>query len=77
MKPKTFTRLLAAGALAGIGAIHLLPRSYLPFGSRLFAAALVIGTLVMVHRNPLKVLGRDTSRTLESRGKKLAEQTER
>jgi len=76
MKPKTLTRLLAAGALAGIGIIHFLPRSYLPFGSRLCAAALVIGTLVMVHRNPLKVLGKDASRTLESRGKQLAVQAD-
>lgn len=77
MKPKTFTRLLAAGALAGIGVIHFLPRNYLPFGSRLCAAALVIGTLVMVHRNPIEVLGKDASRTLDWHGKRLSAQPER
>ncbi len=68
MKPKTITRVLAAGALVGLGAVHVLPRCYLPLGSRLLASALVIGTLLLVHRNPLRVLGRDARTTLESQG---------
>ncbi|MEW6529526.1 MAG: hypothetical protein AB1473_01745 [Thermodesulfobacteriota bacterium] len=65
MKPKTLTRLLAAGGLASLAALHWLPKKYLPFGSRTASAALLVGLILAVHRNPLRALFRDAKNVLE------------
>lgn len=71
---KRFTRLLAAGAMVGLGAVHFLPKNLLPFGSRTVTSALIVGALLVVHRNPMKMLARDTARLLESGKKSQAKQ---
>jgi hypothetical protein len=65
MKPKTLTRLLAAGGLGSLAALHWLPEKYLPFGSRTASATLLVTLLLLVHRNPLRMLYRDAMKALE------------
>lgn len=65
MKPKTLTRLLAAGALGGLAAIHWLPKRYLLFGNPVLSTALLVGGLLVLHRNPLRLLYRDTKTAVE------------
>jgi hypothetical protein len=60
MKPKTLTRLLAAGGLGGLAAIHWLPKRFLPFGNPVLSTVLLVGGLLVLHRNPLRLLYRDT-----------------
>ncbi len=59
MTDKDLTRLIAGGALAGILAVHWLPKKFLPFASPALAAALIVGGLLVVHWNPLKMLQKD------------------
>ena len=59
MKDKDFTRLIAGGALAGILAVHWLPKKLLPFASPTLTVALIIGGLLIAHRNPLRMLSKD------------------
>lgn len=65
MKPKTLTRLLAAGGLGGLAALHWLPERCLPFGSRTASAVMLFGTMLVLHRNPLRLLYKDAKKTLE------------
>jgi hypothetical protein len=69
MKDKDLTRLLAAGSLAGIFAVHWLPKRLLPFASPALAAALIIGGLLFVHRNPLRILQKDLTSLAEHKEK--------
>lgn len=64
MKAKTATRILAGVGLAGIYAVHWMPRRLLPFASRSITSAVIVGVLIAVHRGPLKVLLRDAERSL-------------
>jgi len=59
------TRLLAAGGLGSLVALHWLPKRFLPFGSHTAATVLIIGVLLAVHRNPLRMLYRDAKEVLE------------
>jgi hypothetical protein len=60
MKPKTKTRLLALGGLTALGCVHFMPERWLPFRSRELVGLVAAGLLLGAHRNPLKVLYKDT-----------------
>ncbi len=65
MTDKDLTRLFAGGSLLGILALHWLPKKLLPFASPALAAVLVIGGLLVVHRNPLKMVQKDLTSLVE------------
>ncbi len=65
MKDKDLTRLIAGGSLLGILALHWLPKKLLPFASPALAAVLIIGGLLVVHRNPLRMLRKDLTSLVE------------
>lgn len=65
MQPKTLTRLLAAGALGGMAAVHWLPKKCLLFESSTVSSILLVGLMLGVHRNPLRLLYRDAMKALE------------
>ena len=75
MKPKNLTRLLAAGGLGGLAALHWLPKECLPFGSRTASAALLLGLILVVHRNPLRMLYQDAKKILEKSMKETEQNT--
>ncbi|MEW6349656.1 MAG: hypothetical protein AB1646_11390 [Thermodesulfobacteriota bacterium] len=75
MKPKTLTRLLAAGGLGSLAALHWLPKKFLPFGSHTATAVLLVGVLVAVHRNPLRMLYRDARKALDETMKETEQNT--
>jgi len=60
MSPKARRHWWAAAGLAGLTAIHWLPKKYLPFGSTRIASVLLAGFLLVLHRNQLRLLYRDT-----------------
>ncbi len=69
MKDKDLTRLIAGGSLLGILAVHWLPKKLLPFASPVLAVALIIGGLLAVHRNPLKMIQKDLTSLVEGADK--------
>lgn len=71
MKNKEFNRVLAGSALVGLFAVHWLPKRLLPMASPGLAALLVVGGLLMVHKNPLKILWRDLEKSFGGRPKSL------
>lgn len=66
MKPKNLTRMMAASGLAGVAAVHWLPKRFLPFESRTCSAVLLVGLLLAVHRNPLRLLYKDAVAALQA-----------
>ena len=69
MTDKDLTRLIGGGSLAGILALHWLPKNLLPFASPALAAVLIIRGLLVVHRNPLKMIGKDLTSFVEGADK--------
>ncbi len=65
MTDKDLTRLIAGGSLLGILALHWLPKKLLPFASPALAAVLIIGGLLVVHRNPMKMIWKDLTSFVE------------
>jgi len=65
MRDKDVTRLIAGVSLAGILAVHWLPKKLLPFASPALAVALIISGLLVVHRNPLTMLRKDLTSLVE------------
>ena len=63
MKDKEVNRILAGSALIGLFAVHWLPKRLLPMASPGLAALLIVGSLLVVHRNPLKILWRDVEKS--------------
>jgi hypothetical protein len=71
MNDKEFNRVLAGSALVGLFAVHWLPKRLLPMASPGLAALFVVGGLLLVHGNPLKILWRDLQKSFGARPKSL------
>lgn len=71
MKDKEVNRVLAGSALIGLVAVHWLPKRLLPMASPGLAALLIVGGLLLVHRNPLKILWKDMEKSFGKAPKSL------
>jgi hypothetical protein len=76
MKDKDVNRVVAGSALIGLFAVHWLPKRLLPLASPGLAALLIVGGLLLVHRNPLKTLWRDLEKSFGMQPEGLPPRTE-